>query len=64
MNVCTNCKKELTNSELCVECQCEYDEFAQYLHEEEMREEQYYQVTREMAIGAGDRSLEGHWIKW
>jgi len=22
------------------------------------------QVTREMAIDAGDRSLEGQWIKW
>lgn len=23
-----------------------------------------YQVTREMAIDAGDRSLEGQWIRW
>lgn len=27
-------------------------------------EEQYVQVTRSMAIDAGDRRLEGQWIKW
>ena len=65
MNVCTNCRKGLTYSELCIECQREYDDFCEYLHAEEMhKEEQYVQVTKDMAMDAGDRTLEGQWIRW
>lgn len=28
------------------------------------RERQFVQVTRDMAIDAGDRSLEGEWVEW
>ncbi len=64
MDSCNNCKKELTYSGLCVDCQREYDDFCEYLHAEEVQEEQSYQVTKEMAIDAGDRKLEGQWIRW
>ena len=32
--------------------------------EQETSQEQMVQITRDMAIDAGDRSLEGQWIKW
>lgn len=55
----------MTYSELCIECQREYDDFCEYLHAEEMhKEEQYVQVTKDMAMDAGDRTLEGQWIRW
>lgn len=30
----------------------------------EFAEQQKVQITRDMAIDAGDRSLEGQWIEW
>jgi predicted amidophosphoribosyltransferase len=64
MHACTNCKKELTNAGLCVNCQREYDDFCEYLHAKEVQEERWMEVTKEMAIDAGDRSLEGQLIRW
>lgn len=31
---------------------------------EQRKQENMMQVTREMAIDAGDRTLEGKWIEW
>ena len=65
MHVCTNCRKELTNSELCIDCQREYEDFCEYLHAKEEHEDMrnWHQVTKEMAIDAEDRRLEGQWIR-
>lgn len=35
-----------------------------YCCEKEAERENLVQITRDMAIDAGDRSLEGQWIKW
>lgn len=65
MHVCSNCKKELTDAELCIDCQRECHDYCQYLRAEEEHEDMrnWYQVTKEMAIDAGDRRLEGQWIR-
>jgi len=34
------------------------------LDEMETEENRYVQITRDMAMDAGDLSLEGQWIKW
>jgi DNA-directed RNA polymerase subunit RPC12/RpoP len=34
------------------------------LNEMEIEENRYVQITRDMALDAGDSSLEGQWIKW
>jgi DNA-directed RNA polymerase subunit RPC12/RpoP len=34
------------------------------LDEIETEENRYVQITRDMAMDAGDLSLEGQWIKW
>lgn len=31
---------------------------------EELTRQEKVQITRDMAIDAGDRNLEGQWIKW
>lgn len=64
MKVCSNCKKELTEAELCVDCQREYEDFCEYLHHKELQEDEGFIVTKEMSIDAGDRSLEGLLIRW
>ncbi len=61
IHVCTNCKKELTYAGLCVDCQREYEDYCEYIRE---NDEQYVTVTKEMAIDAGDKNLEGQVIKW
>lgn len=57
--ICTNCKKPNCEDgqDTCTEC-------AIYLQDIEAEEHPNVQVTKEMAIDAGDRRLEGQWIRW
>lgn len=63
---CRNCQKELNKADLefgepsglCYEC---------YMYECQVRDaeqSEMRQITRDMAIDAGDPSLEGQWIEW
>jgi uncharacterized protein with PIN domain len=47
-------KEQLNNAKLDYGDCCAYDE----------REDNYVQVTKDMAIDAQDMNLEGKWIKW
>lgn len=61
--VCRGCGKtvsELPDGNLCEECII----FEQECAAQEQEGDKMVQVTREMAIDAGDRSLEGQWIRW
>ena len=64
MPICKECKKEVLPEdfeeeiETCIECII----YAQEAENEQQN--RLVQVTREMAIDAGDRSLEGQWIEW
>ena len=62
---CSNCNQELSQEKaiyledgttVCYSC-------LEYLQHEQERNSMM-QVTREMAIDGGDRSLEGTWIRW
>ena len=64
MAICKECKKEVSPEdfekeiETCIECII-------YIQEAECESQrQMVQVTRDMAIDAGDRSLEGQWVEW
>ena len=64
MPICKECKREVSpedfeeESEACIECSI-------YIQEAERESQrQMVQITRDMAIDAGDRNLEGQWVKW
>ncbi len=60
MPICENCKRNVTpedyneDTHLCTEC-------AEYLDD---IDDEWVLVTREMALDAGDPSLEGQWVRW
>lgn len=64
MPICKVCKREVLPEdfeeeiEMCTECIA----YGQDIERENQR--QMVQVQRDMAIDAGDRSLEGQWIEW
>lgn len=63
LRICGCCKKEFKNEEdieyikhtgVCMSCL--------YYLDEQRREDNMMQITRDMALDAGDPSLEGQWI--
>lgn len=63
MPKCEKCEKEVLpenfDEEIGICEDCFYEE-----QQEADNRRQMVQVTRDMAIDAGDRSLEGEWIEW
>ena len=60
---CSTCEREMSEQdmatdEMCGECYMQHEEW------QREQEEDWVQVTRDMAIDAYDRSLEGQWIQW
>lgn len=62
---CKNCDKE-RQDDIAVKVGEDYfcEECVIYSSDFQEQERQDVQVTREMAIDAGDPSMEGAWIKW
>lgn len=65
---CSNCNKEISSEKaiclengtvVCYAC-------LEYLKEQKQDDERnrMMQITKEMAIDAGDRNLEGKWVMW
>lgn len=64
MQKCSECERETKPEdfdELAGRCN---DCFNAAQEAENERQSRLVQVTREMAIDAGDRNLEGQWIEW
>jgi hypothetical protein len=66
MQICIDCKTEteLNLEGRCVNCDAFYQDYCNQAYEENLEKDEYVVITKDMAIDAGDRSMEGHLWKW